>query len=102
MKATMSIFDQDLDPAAGQAEPHRRAVVPPAGESTLHSNMVMKAYLKNPAAAEASHGDWFHIGDLAVMHPVGYAKIKARAKDIIISVGENISLLEVEESSTKI
>jgi fatty-acyl-CoA synthase len=68
------------------------------GELLLRSNTVMKGYLKNPAATgEAFAGDWFHTGDLAVMHPDGYVEIKDRAKDIIISGGENISSLEVEE-----
>jgi len=59
---------------------------------------VMKGYLKNPTASEeAFAGGWFHSGDLAVMHPDGYLEVKDRAKDIIISGGENISSLEVEE-----
>jgi fatty-acyl-CoA synthase len=58
----------------------------------------MKGYLKNPAATgEAFAGGWFHTGDLAVMHPDGYVEIKDRSKDIIISGGENISSIEVEE-----
>ena len=58
----------------------------------------MKGYLKNPAATEeAFEGGWFHSGDLAVMHPDGYFKVKDRGKDIIISGGENISSLEVED-----
>jgi len=68
------------------------------GELVLRGNTVMKGYLKNPQATdEAFAGDWFHTGDLAVMHPDGYVEIKDRAKDIIISGGENISSLEVEE-----
>ena len=68
------------------------------GELMLRGNTVMKGYLKNPSAsAEAFAGGWFHTGDLAVMHPDGYVEIKDRAKDIIISGGENISSLEVEE-----
>jgi fatty-acyl-CoA synthase len=68
------------------------------GELVLRSNTVMKGYLKNPAAsAEAFADGWFHTGDLGVMHPDGYVEIKDRAKDIIISGGENISSLEVEE-----
>jgi fatty-acyl-CoA synthase len=59
----------------------------------------MKGYLKNPkATAEAFDGGWFHSGDLAVMQPDGYVKIKDRSKDIIISGGENISSLEIEEA----
>jgi fatty-acyl-CoA synthase len=58
----------------------------------------MKGYLKNPKATqEAFAGGWFHSGDLAVMQPDGYVKIKDRSKDIIISGGENISSLEVED-----
>jgi fatty-acyl-CoA synthase len=68
------------------------------GELMLRGNTVMKGYLKNPSAsAEAFAGGWFHTGDLAVLHPDGYVEIKDRAKDIIISGGENISSLEVEE-----
>ncbi|HQT76043.1 MAG: acyl-CoA synthetase [Rhodospirillales bacterium 20-64-7] len=68
------------------------------GELMLRGNTVMKGYLKNPdATQEAFAGGWFHSGDLAVMHPDGYVEIKDRAKDIIISGGENISSLEVEE-----
>ena len=68
------------------------------GELMLRGNTVMKGYLKNPTATdEAFEGGWFHSGDLAVMHPDGYVEIKDRAKDIIISGGENISSLEVEE-----
>ena len=68
------------------------------GELMLRGNTVMKGYLKNPAATrDAFAGGWFHTGDLAVLHPDGYVEIKDRAKDIIISGGENISSLEVEE-----
>ncbi len=68
------------------------------GEIMLRGNTVMKGYLKNPTAtAEAFRGDWYHTGDLAVLHPDGYAEVKDRSKDIIISGGENISSLEVEE-----
>jgi fatty-acyl-CoA synthase len=68
------------------------------GEIFFRGNIVMKGYLKNPeATAEAFRGGWFHTGDLAVMHPDGYVKIKDRSKDIIISGGENISSVEVEE-----
>jgi fatty-acyl-CoA synthase len=69
------------------------------GELVLRSNTVMKGYLKNPAATEeAFAGGWFHTGDLAVLHPDGYVEIKDRSKDIIISGGENISSLEIEEA----
>jgi fatty-acyl-CoA synthase len=68
------------------------------GELVLRSNTLMKGYLKNPAATEAAFAQgWFHTGDLAVQHDDGYVEIKDRAKDIIISGGENISSLEVEE-----
>ena len=68
------------------------------GEIFFRGNLVMKGYLKNPqATAEAFAGGWFHTGDLAVIHPDGYVKIKDRSKDVIISGGENISSLEVEE-----
>ena len=68
------------------------------GEIALRGNTVMKGYLANPAATrEAFEGGWFRSGDLAVMHPDGYIEIKDRAKDIIISGGENISTLELEE-----
>jgi len=60
--------------------------------------VVMKGYLKNPAATEeAFAGGWFHSGDLAVKHPDGYIQIRDRSKDIIISGGENISSIEVED-----
>ncbi|BBU04823.1 MULTISPECIES: acyl-CoA synthetase [Aeromonas] len=68
------------------------------GEIVLRGNVVMKGYLKNPAAsAEAMAEGWFRSGDLAVWHPDGYVEIKDRSKDIIISGGENISSLEVED-----
>jgi len=69
------------------------------GEVVLRGNTLMKGYLKNPAATEEAFREgWFHTGDLAVMHSDGYIEIKDRAKDIIISGGENISSLEVEEA----
>jgi len=68
------------------------------GEIMMRGNVVMKGYLKNPSAtAEAFAGGWFHSGDLAVWHPDGYVEIKDRSKDIIISGGENISSIEVED-----
>jgi len=68
------------------------------GEIMFRGNITMKGYLKNPAASEeAFRGGWFHSGDLAVMHPDGYIKIKDRSKDVIISGGENISSQEVED-----
>ncbi|MDJ0935437.1 MAG: acyl-CoA synthetase [Kiloniellales bacterium] len=67
------------------------------GEVFLRGNIVMKGYLKNPAASEAAFaGGWFHSGDLGVWHPDGYIELKDRSKDIIISGGENISSIEVE------
>ncbi len=69
------------------------------GEIMFRGNITMKGYLKNPkATAEAFTGGWFHSGDLAVMQPDGYVKIKDRSKDIIISGGENISSIEIEEA----
>jgi fatty-acyl-CoA synthase len=69
------------------------------GEIMFRGNIVMKGYLKNPAAtAQAFEGGWFHTGDLAVMEADRYVKIKDRSKDIIISGGENISSLEVEDA----
>ncbi len=69
------------------------------GEIMLRGNITMKGYLSNPSATEkAFEGGWFHSGDLAVMQPDGYAKIRDRSKDIIISGGENISSIEVEEA----
>jgi fatty-acyl-CoA synthase len=67
------------------------------GEIMFRGNVVMKGYLKNPAASEeAFAGGYFHSGDLAVCHPDGYVEIKDRSKDVIISGGENISSIEVE------
>ncbi|WP_166259331.1 long-chain-fatty-acid--CoA ligase [Marinobacter salicampi] len=75
-------------PANGQA----------MGEICIRGNTVMKGYLKNPDATDKAFQDgWFHTGDLAVMHPDHYVEIRDRAKDVIISGGENISSLEVEE-----
>jgi len=83
------------DPQTLEETPRDGATI---GEVMLRGNTVMKGYLKNPpATAEALGGGWFHTGDLAVRHPDGYIEIKDRSKDIIISGGENISSLEVEE-----
>ena len=69
------------------------------GELMFRGNITMKGYLSNPTATAAAFaGGWFHTGDLAVTQPDGYAKIRDRSKDIIISGGENISSLEVEEA----
>ncbi|MSP82835.1 MAG: acyl-CoA synthetase [Alphaproteobacteria bacterium] len=83
------------------ADPHTLQPVPPDGQTlgeVFHrGNVVMKGYLKNPqATTEAFAGGWFHSGDLGVMHTDGYIELKDRAKDIIISGGENISTIEVE------
>ena len=72
------------------------------GEVMMRGNIVMKGYLKNPeATAEALAGGWFHSGDLGVRHPDGYIQLKDRSKDIIISGGENISSIEVEDTLYK-
>jgi fatty-acyl-CoA synthase len=69
------------------------------GEIFFRGNIVMKGYLKNPSATQESFaGGWFHSGDLAVWHPDGYIEIRDRSKDIIISGGENISSIEVEDA----
>ena len=83
------------------ADPNTLAPVPRDGETMgevfLRGNIVMKGYLKNPKATEqAFRGGWFHSGDLGVMHPNGYIEVRDRAKDIIISGGENISTIEIE------
>jgi fatty-acyl-CoA synthase len=72
------------------------------GEVMMRGNVVMKGYLKNPSASQkAFAGGWFHTGDLGVMHPDGYIQLKDRSKDIIISGGENISSIEVEDALYK-
>ena len=72
------------------------------GEVMFRGNVVMRGYLKNPSATEAAFkGGWFHSGDLGVKHPDGYIQLKDRSKDIIISGGENISSIEVEEALFK-
>ncbi len=84
-----------LDPETMQAVPWDGETM---GEIMFRGNITMKGYLKNPAATEkAFAGGWFHTGDLAVTYPDGYIKIKDRSKDIIISGGENISSIEVED-----
>lgn len=68
------------------------------GEVMFRGNIVMKGYLKNPKATDSAFaGGWFHSGDLGVMHPDGYIQLKDRSKDVIISGGENISSIEVED-----
>jgi fatty-acyl-CoA synthase len=85
-----------LDPISMQPVPRDGQTM---GEIMFRGNITMKGYLKNPSAtAESLAGGWFHSGDLAVVHPDGYFKIKDRAKDVIISGGENISSLEVEDA----
>ena len=85
------------------ADPETLEPVPPDGETIgeimMRGNIVMRGYLKNPVTTDrAFAGGWFHTGDLAVMHPDGYVEIKDRSKDIIISGGENISSIEVEDA----
>jgi len=85
-----------LDPSDMQPVPWDGETM---GEIMFRGNITMKGYLKNPAAtAEAFAGGWFHSGDLGVLQPDGYVKIKDRSKDVIISGGENISSLEVEDA----
>lgn len=85
-----------LDPATMEPVPPDGVTV---GEIMMRGNTLMKGYLKNPqATAEAFEGGWFHTGDLGVVHPDGYMQIKDRAKDIVISGGENISTVEVEDA----
>ena len=84
-----------MDPNTMQPVPHDGETM---GEIMFRGNITMRGYLKNQKATEeAFAGGWYHTGDLAVMHADGYAKIKDRSKDIIISGGENISSIEVED-----
>ena len=84
-----------MDPETMQPVPRDGETM---GEIMFRGNITMKGYLKNPQATEeAFRGGWYHSGDLAVMHPDGYVKIKDRSKDVIISGGENISSVEVED-----
>ena len=92
-----------LQEAMMVADPETLAPVPrdgaTMGEIFFRGNIVMKGYLKNSHATdEAFAGGWYHTGDLAVIYPDGYVKIKDRSKDIIISGGENISTIEVEDA----
>ncbi|WP_347249321.1 acyl-CoA synthetase [Zoogloea sp.] len=91
MQEAITVLDpQTMEPVPADGET--------MGEIMFRGNLVMKGYLKNEKATEeAFAGGWFHTGDLAVMHPDGYVKIKDRSKDVIISGGENISSLEVED-----
>jgi fatty-acyl-CoA synthase len=69
------------------------------GEIVMHGNNVMAGYYLDPdATAEAFRGGWFHSGDLGVMHPDGYIELRDRSKDVVISGGENISTIEVEQA----
>jgi len=92
-----TLFEQAvLDPRTMQPVPADGKTI---GELMLKGNTVMKGYLKNPkATADSLAGGWLHTGDLGVVHADGYVEIKDRSKDIIISGGENISSLEVEEA----
>ena len=88
-----------MDPATMTETPADGETI---GEVMFRGNIVMKGYLKNKQATdEAFAGGWFHSGDLGVMHPDGYIQLKDRSKDIIISGGENISSIEVEEALYK-
>ncbi|MEO7053410.1 MAG: acyl-CoA synthetase [Rhizomicrobium sp.] len=85
-------------------DPQTMEPLPPdaLGEVMFRGNVVMKGYLKNPDATRAAFaGGWFHSGDLGVMHPDGYIQLKDRSKDIIISGGENISSIEIENVLTR-
>ena len=91
-----------LQEAIAVLDPETLAPVPADGQTMgeifFRGNLVMKGYLKNPQATEdAFAGGWFRTGDLAVQHPDGYIKIRDRSKDVIISGGENISSIEVED-----
>lgn len=92
MQEGMAVFDPEtMSPVPWDGET--------MGEIMFRGNITMKGYLNNPAATAAAFADgWFHSGDLAVTQPDGYVKIRDRSKDIIISGGENISSLEVEET----
>jgi fatty-acyl-CoA synthase len=88
-----------LDPKTLQPVPADGKTI---GEVMFRGNIVMRGYLKNPEATkQALKGGWFHSGDLGVMYPDGYIQLKDRSKDIIISGGENISSIEVEDAIAK-
>jgi fatty-acyl-CoA synthase len=94
---------KQLEQAVAVLDPETMQPVPADGETIgeimVRGNVVMRGYLKSPeATAAALKGGWFHSGDLAVVYPDGYMKIKDRSKDIIISGGENISSIEVEDA----
>jgi fatty-acyl-CoA synthase len=88
----LAVFDPEaLTPVPADAET--------LGEVFFRGNIVMKGFLKNPPATqEALKDGWFHSGDLGVMHPDGYIELRDRAKDIVISGGENISTIEIEQA----
>ncbi len=88
-----------MDPETMQEVPKDGKTI---GEIMIRGNVVMKGYFKDKDATDkAMKGGWFHSGDLAVMHPDGYVKIQDRSKDIIISGGENISSIEIENTLSK-
>ena len=88
-----------IDPETMQPVPRDGETM---GEVMFRGNLVMKGYLKNKNSSDdAFHGGWFHSGDLGVMHADGYIQLKDRSKDIIISGGENISSIEVEDALFK-
>ncbi|OCW82439.1 acyl-CoA synthetase [Pelagibacteraceae bacterium GOM-A3] len=88
-----------MDPETMKPVPHDGKTM---GEIMIRGNVVMKGYFKDKEATEKSmDGGWFHSGDLAVTHPSGYIKIQDRSKDIIISGGENISSIEIENTISK-
>jgi fatty-acyl-CoA synthase len=88
-----------LDPGTMQPVPRDGETL---GEVMFRGNVVMKGYLKNRRSTDAAFaGGWFHSGDLGVIHPDGYVQLKDRSKDIIISGGENISSIEVEDALYK-
>jgi fatty-acyl-CoA synthase len=91
MQEAMTVMDPvTMEPVAPDGES--------IGEIMFRGNITMNGYLKNPSATEeAFAGGWFHTGDLAVIEPDGYVRIKDRSKDVIISGGENISSVEVED-----
>ncbi len=91
MAGAMTVADPEtLEPVPWDGETQ--------GEVFMQGNIVMKGYLKNPSATEeAFSGGWFHSGDIAVCHPDGYIQIRDRSKDVIISGGENISSIEIED-----
>ena len=101
IKARQGVKYQTLEDLAVMESNTLKPVKPDGktiGEVMFRGNVVMKGYLKNPQATqEAFSGGWFHSGDLGVVHPDGYIELKDRSKDIIISGGENISTIEIEE-----